>query len=306
MSVEQPSVLSAFCGAGGDSLGLSNHFDITAAVDSDKDCCETFRHNFQETRVYHTDVRNLSLVQGDFDSIISGISGGPPCQGSSRLNYRRVGFKRNELTLEIIRLAKEAKAKWFMIENVPTFMLMKEVLVYGKRHGFTMFSEVLNSMNYGVPQKRRRWFCIGFRDQKAFQFPKGTTLQMTVADVLNQLCDDWGHIERREHIKKRLPILDKRPGVWLPMSPSSFANGIAWNPNEPAPTLVNPTKVYQKIVGHEGTISLALAAGIQGFPPWYIFKGAKKSVAQQIVNACPIGLAWHLGKAIYDTIHRGD
>lgn len=305
MIKDKPTILSAFCGAGGDTLGLSSYFDIAAGVDSDKDCCQTFKYNFREASVYHEDVQNFSLVQGDFDCIVSGISGGPPCQGSSRLNFRQVGFKRNELTLEVIRLAKEANAKWFLIENVSTFKMKEQVIVYGKKHGFKMYSKILNSMHYGVAQKRKRWFCIGFRDHNSFQFPKATDVRMTVNDVLNQLYDNWGQIERKDHIKERLHILDKKPGVWLPMSSSNFANGIAWNLNEPAPTLVNPTKVYQKIVGHEDTISLAIAAGIQGFPPWYKFKGAKSSVAQQIVNACPIGLAKHLGQAIHNTIQGG-
>ena len=66
----------------------------------------------------------------------------------------------------------------------------------------------------------------------------------------------------------------------------------------------NTTKTYQKIVGVPGTIPQSLSALVQGFPSSWKFSGPKRSVAQQIVNACPPPLARAIGNAIMEVISQ--
>lgn len=294
-------VLSVFSGAGGDSLGLMRAgFEIESAVDWDKDCCATYRENFPETRVLQKNVKNISLVGGDFDGIIIGISGGPPCQGSSRLNYRKVGLERNELTFEVVRLGDEGKTEWILIENVPTYLMKEDLMKAGREAGYHMFATVLDASNFQVPQKRRRWFCLGLRSKSSFTWPTPSEMTMTVRQAHAMIEKHWGEAKRRPDIIEKMRKLDKTPGVWKPISAGTFANAIAWEWDKPAPTLVHTEKVYQKLVGVDGTISQALSAVIQGFPSNFKFKGAKRSIGQQIVNACPPQLSYHIGRSIID------
>jgi DNA (cytosine-5)-methyltransferase 1 len=294
-------VLSAFSGAGGDSLGLERAgFEVSVAIDWDKDCCATYRNNFPDADVYKHDVKNISLVRGDVDGVFIGISAGTPCQGSSRLNYRKVGTDRNDLVFEVVRLGVESGAEWILIENVPTFLMKEDLLRAGREAGYNMFATVLNSSDYGVPQMRRRWFCLGLRSKDTFIWPAPSEHAVTVRQAHAMVEHHWGTAKRRPDTLERMKVLDQNPCVWMAISSGTFENGIAWEWDRPAPALVHTEKVYQKLVGEESTISQALASIIQGFPPEFRFSGAKRSVGQQITNACPPQLSEAIGRAIQE------
>ncbi len=69
------------------------------AVDIAKHCCDVFRRNHPKTDILQRDIANTSWVRGDCDSLLADltlvrpdhVSGGSPCKGSSRRNYRKVG-----------------------------------------------------------------------------------------------------------------------------------------------------------------------------------------------------------------------
>jgi hypothetical protein len=95
---------------------------------------------------------------------IAVIMGGPPCQGISLANSDRNPFDiRNELIFELLRLINEFKPKVGLIEQVPVILgenmipLMNRVLSYiGLMTDYHCSYKVLNAMNYGARQDRRR------------------------------------------------------------------------------------------------------------------------------------------------------
>ena len=95
---------------------------------------------------------------------IAVIMGGPPCQGISIANSDRNPFDiRNELIFELLRLINEFKPKVGLIEQVPVILgenmipLMNRVLSYiGLMTDYHCSYKVLNAMNYGARQDRRR------------------------------------------------------------------------------------------------------------------------------------------------------
>src|SRR5690606_18063578 len=97
---------------------------------------------------------------------------------------------------------------FFLFENVHGFVYAphKDALEYleheSERLGYKVFHQVLNAADYGVPQTRQRFICVGVRkDMADFTFPEpshsdpakplhGTTNWVTCGDIMNDIDFD--------------------------------------------------------------------------------------------------------------------
>lgn len=111
--------------------------------------------------------------------------GGFPCQDISCAgNMQGFDLKsntRSSLGWEMIRLLKEVKnkPKYVVFENVAsitsrkfknTLALFKNDL---KNLGYELYDNVLNAVDYGIPQTRKRYFLIAILNgSKQFSFPR--------------------------------------------------------------------------------------------------------------------------------------
>lgn len=174
--------ISLFTGAGGFDLGIeSAGFCTLVQHEWSRDACLTLMANRPR---YFT---NAALIQGDIrltpTSMLLAeanlrvgethlIVGGPPCQGFSVANINAAKGQRdvrNDLVFEYLRVVREAKPMFFSFENVPGF------LSFNKGEYFKLFLEVayecyyelvyglINAVEYGVPQNRTRFICMGTR-----------------------------------------------------------------------------------------------------------------------------------------------
>lgn len=168
--IKKYKVLDLFSGAGGLSLGFKlASFDIIGAVDFDSSAIETHSKNFNTKFVYCGDIRKIKNSEiesiGDVDVII----GGPPCQGfsSANRNFREKDDIRNKLFFEFIKFIKILKPKIFLMENVKEVLtkdngfVKKKIIDITTKNGYNVSVKVLDSVNYGVPQKRKRAFFVG-------------------------------------------------------------------------------------------------------------------------------------------------
>jgi len=180
----RPLAIDLFAGAGGMSLGFEQAgFDVAAAVEVDPVHCAVHEYNFPHTAVMCGSVVGLSAAEirlkaGIGDAEIACVFGGPPCQGFSLIGHRVLDDPRNSLVLEFVRLVAELKARTFVFENVKglTVGTQKEFLVElvnafdHAGYRVQLPWQVLNAVNFGVPQSRERLILIGSR--------KGTPLPM--------------------------------------------------------------------------------------------------------------------------------
>ena len=103
----------------------------------------------------------------DFDL----LTGGSPCQDLS-IAGKRAGLSgaRSGLFYEYMRAVKEKKPKYFIWENVKGALSSQNgwdfayVLNEMAEAGYSLWWQVLNAKDFGVPQNRERIFVIGFRD----------------------------------------------------------------------------------------------------------------------------------------------
>ena len=76
-----------------------------------------------------------------------------------------------------------------------TFAAITRIL---REMGYRVFYQVLNSADYGVPQKRNRIFVVAFRNNDIdFQFPEPQELQTTTLDILEREVEERYYLSDR-------------------------------------------------------------------------------------------------------------
>ena len=115
-------------------------------------------------------------LHGDFTTIKEGdyaaidlLVGGTPCQAFSVAGLRK-GFadERGNLTLEFVRLAQRLRPRWLVWENVPGVLSIDGGRAFGSflgglaELGYGFAYRVLDAQHFGVPQRRRRVFVVGY------------------------------------------------------------------------------------------------------------------------------------------------
>ncbi|MFA6132851.1 MAG: DNA cytosine methyltransferase [Phycisphaerae bacterium] len=167
-----PTVVEFFCGAGGLSLGLIRAgFKIAAAYDLDSDAVSTYHHNIGP-HCFAADVSGLTTedvleAAKAAPGEVSLVAGGPPCQGFSVQRRDGRSDARNSLSLDFSRLIRGIRPAFFLFENVPGIRnrhgqeVLQAFVQEMTEAKYVCHTAVLNAVNYGVPQFRKRVFVVG-------------------------------------------------------------------------------------------------------------------------------------------------
>jgi len=195
-------VVSLFTGAGGLDIGLEESgFHTAVCVEYDTDCRETLRFNRPEWKLFEEGIKMekgkmRTRIPGDIRDVgvdellkfaglkkgqASLVVGGAPCQPFSNIGKKlgKHDEKNGDLFLEFVRMVKGIQPEAFIFENVVGITQDKhsDVISYMvdkfKGLGYGISHTVLNAANYGVPQRRERFFLIGIKgiENPAFPFP---------------------------------------------------------------------------------------------------------------------------------------
>lgn len=186
-------VVDLFCGTGALSYGLCTHndaFNTVAGIDLDRSAIQTFAANHSGASVICEKIENVtpeSIIRLAGVDSVDLIVGGPPCQGFSSLRPSRgqdLEDPRNNLYKQFIEYVATLRPTGFLMENVIGLvnagdgLLLKAVLQGFKRIGYSCDWRILNAANFGIPQKRERFFLIGLKDSATagikIEFPRPT------------------------------------------------------------------------------------------------------------------------------------
>ena len=196
-----PIGVDIFSGAGGLSLGAEMAgYDVRMAVEMDKNAADTYKKNHPKALVLEDDIHNIVPVEQlalQADERVSIVFGGPPCQGFSTSNTmtRNMQNPNNSLFKEFLRFVSELNPEWFLFENVEGFMhfengrIMNLVEQCFHDMGYQVKHRVLWASDYGVPQRRNRFFMVGNRLGINFCFPEPLGTKITVGDAIGDLPD---------------------------------------------------------------------------------------------------------------------
>lgn len=318
-------LISLFSGAGGLDLGFEQAgFTIAAANEFDKTIWATYEKN-------HT----APLIKGDICQIDSdqfpdcdGIIGGPPCQSWSEAgSLRGIHDPRGQLFYDYIRILKDKQPKFFLAENVKGMMAkrhstaVQNIVSQFEQAGYDVFIELLNAVDYGVAQDRKRVFYIGFRKDLGidFAFPKPLPEKKTMKDVIYDLKDnaipakaknqtngnDCFFLNHEYYTGAYSTIFMSRNRVrsWDEPAFTIQASGRQSQLHPQAPKMVKfDTNDFRFAAGQEHLyrrLSVREAARIQGFPDDFTFLYTSLNDGYKMIgNAVPIPLAHVLAKQI--------
>lgn len=185
-----------FAGCGGISLGLiASGWRGVFAIERSRDAFDTLKANLIDGRRKKFDWpdwlpkeattsaallanhgEKLESLEGSIDL----LAGGPPCQGFSLAGRRAHSDPRNSLTEDYIRIVQKLKPRFLLIENVRGFTLpfkkhgddaakttpysVRVIERLREELGYTVFSDLVDLSDYGVPQNRKRFILIAIRN----------------------------------------------------------------------------------------------------------------------------------------------
>lgn len=346
-----------FSGAGGFSLAaILSGFEINFALENDKRAVETFKANIltrvggKKAKVFDGSILQYCPAKISEERFGSNtcdlLLGGPPCQGFSKHRILNSGVNdpRNELIFAYFEFVRALRPRVFLMENVPGILwdrhkeYIDKFYSEGKKAGYHLFVPVvLDARDFGVPQRRKRVFILGLRedlDTSSFAWPPnathsdpqkprpGTEPWVPCSTVFRSAPVADENDIHMNHGPELVKAFRNTPpnggsrmnsGRILDCHKNHGGHKDVYgriNPADPAPTMTtactNPSKGrFVHPTKHHG-ISVREAARIQSFPDNYVFKGGLGQSGRQIGNAVPVDLGKALLKHIKKQLIDGD
>ena len=186
--------IDLFAGIGGFRLAMEKHgLQCVFSSEIDTKCQKIYEQNFGE--IPFGDITKIHSKEiPDFDILAAGF----PCQPFSYAG-KLDGFEdktRGTLFFDIVKIIKEKSPKMFLLENVKGLkshlegQTMDIILNTLKKLDYTIYWDILDTYDFGIPQKRPRWYCVGFKEKKLFKFPKGISQKSSLKSILETKNND--------------------------------------------------------------------------------------------------------------------
>lgn len=189
-------------GAGGLDLGFElAGFRHQCSMDIEPCATQTLRLNRPHWQVLLEDLREFEINQSDApDVLLAGI----PCQGFSLGGNRIDTDPRNQLYRHVARISESCQPRIIVIENVLNLRKMKcpvtqTPFIYAiaeslKKIGYQVFYNVFKMCEFGVPQTRRRFVFVAFRERApvGYHLPLPDKQIMSIRNFLYELANDSG------------------------------------------------------------------------------------------------------------------
>lgn len=334
-----------FSGAGGLDIGAQlAGSKVISSLDFDSDSVKTMKENeyFNHSKHFLKDIKD---VRGsDYSSILKEnnpekliLIGGPPCQPFSKAGYwvthkNRLGNEdpRNMIG-NYLRVIDEIRPDGFILENVESLLHPKNIetvqnLEYTiSQIGYNLMIYHANSLDFGVPQKRKRVFFIASRKEikgeptKTHGDLKDRSLNASLKPYENVVdwiakFDDERYFEPEEittgktydYQLKQIPpgknyfsltSRDYHPNPQFDANTRFWSFLLKLNPELPSWTVAaQPGPWVGPFHWNNRRLRVPEIAAIQTFPEDYKFIGSRRSIQKQIGNAVPS----LMGKAIVE------
>lgn len=324
-------VVSLFSGCGGGDIGLHGGFRYLDDYYEALKFKSVFANeiNPKIANIYHEnfgfkpqvcDIRDLdyqSIPQHDL------LVGGFPCVSFSIVaqNPPRLGIDNDEtgkLFFEMVKILKDKQPKAFIAENVKGLLsankgeAIKLIIKEFEDAGYVVKTMLLNSADYGVPQKRQRVFIVGIRNDipESFVFPEPThhpeeSIFYPKHRVLNEVIFEEKDVAEKYYFSERAV-------EGMMRAKKDMNKGRAQNVNFPCNTVgshlakvsLNSTDPVLKINDRYRRFTPREVARIQSFPDDYVLSESEFTQYVALGNAIPPVLMWHVASALQNVLEE--
>jgi DNA (cytosine-5)-methyltransferase 1 len=231
------TAVDLFAGAGGLSTGLTaSGVQVKWAAEIDAWAAATYEANHRSTRVDCVDL--TSLTESDMQSLagcasVDVVAGGPPCQGFSHSNIVRRDPKdpRNSLFRDYLRAVRAFSPTVCLMENVRGLLTARDgsgrlaidtIMEEFSELGYDADFQLVNAVQYGVPQYRERLIIIATRRgaDTSLVWPAPTHATVSsghdAADLFGRLLEEpvtlWDAISDLPQIEGKMRASDYEHG----------------------------------------------------------------------------------------------
>ena len=213
-----------FCGVGGFRIAAERAAALLGAdtrcvlsSDIDDACQCAYAANFGEKPL--GDIAKITADSiPDHDLLLAGF----PCQPFSIIGHRK-GFEdtRGTLFFEIARILEAKKPKAFVLENVKMLkghnggQTLSRIMEALRDLGYTADYQVINALDFGLPQKRERIFIVGFQNKCPFIWPEGDVRMTPLSAVLEKnVSKEFYASERIRQSRLARHAPTSEPTIW--------------------------------------------------------------------------------------------
>ena len=345
---KEPIIVSLFSGAGGLDIGFKQAgFKTIFASDVWQIACDTLKVNNISSDIFCGDVRNIDFTKLKEKYVeIDCLIGGPPCPPYSQTRHYLVG-KANGFNdehagfavPEYFRALKELKPKVFLFENVDGFTFKTHIEEFNflknkaEEFGYKISYKVVNCANYGIPQTRKRFFCVGYLSglpdfifpQETHADPKKKTDKkpwVTCGEVLSDF-DNITEVEKEQRPGQKyyellteippgdnyLYFTEKRgyPNPLFKWKSRYWTFLLKLSPDRPSWTIQASFSTNQGPFHWKNRfLRIEELKRLQTFPDDYILTGNMKEQWRQIGNAVPVKMAYILAEKIKEVYFDGN
>lgn len=320
IKVDNPkfNVVSLFAGIGGIDLGFEfAGFNNIWANDFDKFAVQTYKANVNDNIVYG-DIREVKDTIPQHDVLVGGF----PCQPFSTLGKLK-GFEDDRGTLFFIikEILKKYDTKVVVLENVKNLIhhddgnTFKRILNELDEIGYYCHYKVLNTQDYGIPQRRNRVFLIAFNkkyfDNVPFEFPKPMELTYNTLDILDKNVDQKYFISKtfiKTILSEGTKNFKVKPTIDQPISKTLLATMHKMH-RANQDNYVTDVESYDKIADKENKTTLRKLTPnecrqLQGFPSDWKQVVSDTQAYKQFGNAVTVDVAYYVGIKVMEYIEK--
>ncbi|MCO5247507.1 MAG: DNA cytosine methyltransferase [Chitinophagales bacterium] len=290
------TVVDLFAGCGGLSLGFEANGFKTIGYEMLDCATETYNKNLLGNCFIEELTPSFTYPKADI------VIGGPPCQPFS-VGGKQLGLKDSRDGFPVfIAAVKQLNPEIFMFENVRGILYknkwyLDEVVAELQSLGYQISYALLNAVNYEVPQNRERVIVIGAKNK--IELPSPIPRKVTAGEALGELA--YQHNKDSKFFTKSM---DKYVANYE--KASKCINPRDLYLHRPARTLTcrnlaGATGDMHRVRFKDGRrrrITVREAARLQSFPDWFEFQGTETQQFNQIGNAVPPYLSYHLARKV--------
>jgi len=295
-----------FAGIGGIRLGFESVGGACVfSSEWDRHAQRNYEENFGETPfgdITEIDPKDVP----DHDILLGGF----PCQAFSICGDQK-GFEdtRGTLFFNIEQILQVKRPYAFMLENVKRLLTHDSgrtftvILDHLESLGYTVYYKVLNSLDFGIPQKRERIIIVGFQDAINFEFPDGSNLhKKKLEDILENHEDvDPSFFVSDEIYKKRINRLKKQP-----KTPTIWHENKSGNisPLEYSCALRAGASYNYLLVDGKRRLTPKEMLRLQGFPEIYQNVVPYTQIRKQLGNSVTVPVISEVARSMVNAIRK--